>query len=231
MSRSASRSRRRNGAAWLALAWLAAAALARADDWQPVLSDDGVSVRERPAPGRTLPDFQGEVVIDADPYQILAVITDVPAQTTWMWQCVESRVLESGGDGVQVIHHRIKAHWPATDRDVVFRSIARVVEPGRRVSVRFSSESNAAAPPSSGLVRMPLLDGEFDVVALAPERSRVTYTVAADPGGLLPARFLSETVRQSPFDTLVGLRRRVAEMRGRYADVIARLRALQPPAR
>jgi len=42
---------------------------------------------------------------------------------------------------------------------------------------------------------------------------------------VLPATFLSETVRQSPVDTLVGLRRRVAETRGRYPDVIARWRA------
>jgi len=227
MSRSASRSRRSVGL-WLALAWLSAAATparAAGDDWHPVLHDDGVEVRERDVPGRSLPDFQGEEVIDADPYQILAVITDVPAQTTWMWQCAESSLLESDGDAVQVIHHRIKAHWPATDRDVVFRSVARVVEPGRELAVRFSSESNAAAPPVSGLVRMPLLEGEFDLVALGPERSRVTYTVAADPGGVLPATFLSETVRQSPVDTLVGLRRRVAETRGRYPDVIARWRA------
>jgi len=223
MSRSASRSRR-SPALWLALAWLAAPAVVRAADWRPVLADDGVAVRERDAPGRALPDFQGEVEIDADPYQVLAVILDAPAQTAWMWQCIESRVLASEGDAVQVVHHRIQARWPASDRDVVFRSVASVVDPGRRLSVRLTSESNAAAPPVSSLVRMPSLEAEFDLVAIAPDRTRVTYTVAADPGGMLPASFLSETVRQSPFDTLVGLRQRVAEMRGRYQDVIARWR-------
>ena len=41
----------------------------------------------------------------------------------------------------------------------------------------------------------------------------------------LPAAFVSAVVKESPFDTLVGLRRRVAETRGRYAEYIAGLRA------
>ena len=224
MSRSASRSRPSGACAALALAVCLLAGAARAGDWQPVLDTDGVAVRERAVAGRALPDFQGETAIDADPYQILAVILDAPAQTAWMWQCIESRVLARDGDAV-VVHHRIKAKWPATDRDVVFREVARVDEPGRRLSVRLTTEANSGAPPVSQLVRMPLLDALFELSALDATRTRVTYTVSADPGGMLPASFLKETVRQSPFDTLVGLRKRVAETLGRYDDVAARWRA------
>jgi hypothetical protein len=193
-----------------------------------VLQQDGVTVMERSAPGRALPLLRGEVEIDADPYEIAAVITDVPAQTDWMWQCSESRVLHGGPDGDELVYQRIHARWPATDRDVVFASGTRVLEPERRVAVRFHSLADPAAPPVDGLVRMARLDGEFEVSALAPGRSRVRYTLDADPGGMLPASFVRAVVKESPFDTLVGLRRRVGETRGRYAESIASLRAQQP---
>jgi hypothetical protein len=112
---------------------------------------------------------------------------------------------------------------------VVFTSEARVLEPEKRVSVRFRSTADPAAPPVDGLVRMPLLDGEFEIESLAPGRSRVRYTVDADPGGVLPVAFQRAVVRESPFDTLVGLRRRVRETRGRYAGFVAGLRARTPP--
>jgi hypothetical protein len=148
-----------------------------------------------------------------------------------MWQCRESRVLREESDSASLVYQVLDAHWPATDRDVVFRSKVQVVDVGRLLSVRFTTVESPLAPPVSGLVRMPLLDGEFELAAAGPTRTRVTYTVAADPGGILPASFLRETVRQSPFDTLVGLRRFVNETRGRYAAAVEKWRARPAAAR
>lgn len=220
MPRATSRSRSRSRlSAAAACAALVLAGAARADEWQELFRTDGVAVAERPAPERALPDFRGEVELPADAYEVLAVILDVPQQTEWMWQCRVSRVLRhEAGDGV-IVYQVLDAHWPATDRDVVFESVPRVVEPGHRLEVRFASRDDPAAPPVADLVRMPHLAGEFALEALDPSHTRVIYTVSADPGGALPATLLERTVRESPFDTLVGLRRRVAETRGRYSAV------------
>lgn len=227
-SRSCSRSLR-SAALALTLA-LASVAAHAGEEWRELFTEDGVTVSERAIAGRDLPDFRGEVEIAADAYEILAVILDVPEQTRWMWQCRESRVLAREGDSVTLVYQVLDAHWPARDRDVVFRGETRVVD-ARRVTVRFASRDDPGVPPVAGLVRMPRLDGEFELVVLDPTRTRVTYTVSADPGGALPLVFVRETVRQSPFDTLVGLRRRVAETRGRYADVAAIWRTRAAAAR
>lgn len=224
-SRSGSRSLRSARAAACALCVALFASAARGDgEWQPVFTEDSVSVSQRNAPGRPMPDFRGEVEIAADPYEVLAVILDVPAQSQWMWECRESRLLRDESDSVKLLYQVIDARWPATDRDVVLRGEADVLEPDHRISVRFQSVESPLAPPVAGLVRMRRLEGEFELVAVDPRRTRVTYTVAVDPGGLLPLAFLRETTSQSPFDTLVGLRRQVRETRGRYADVVSRWR-------
>jgi hypothetical protein len=190
-----------------------------------VLTRDGVAVSEHLVPGRALPEFRGETELDAELYEVLAVILDVPAQTGWMWQCRESRVLKSDGDGRVVFYQRLDAHWPADDRDVVLRGETQVLEPGRRTQTEFHAVAEPSTPPVAGLVRMPQLDGSFELEALGPARTRVVYTVLADPGGSLPMALIRGTVKESPFDTLTGLRRRVTETRGRYGEVAARWRA------
>jgi len=228
-SRSCSRSRAKS----LALALcLALSASARADEpWVELYRAEDVTVSERAAPPRALPDFRGEVELAADPYDVLAVILDVPGQTEWMWQCRVSRLLHRESDSVTVVYQQLDVQWPATDRDVVFRSVVRVLEPGKRLEVRFANRDDPAAPPVPELVRMPRLEGAFELAALDASHTRVTYTVSADPGGSLPTAILRQTVRESPFDTLVGLRRRVAETRGRYANVAADWRSRPADAR
>jgi hypothetical protein len=128
-------------------------------------------------------------------------------------------VLATLPDSSKLVYQVLDVRWPATDRDVVFNSAARVLAPDR-LSVRFASQSDPGTPPVPELVRMAHLEGEFLLSALDPTHTRVTYTVSADPGGSLPTVMLRQTVRESPFDTLVGLRRRVAETRGAYTDVV-----------
>jgi START domain-containing protein len=215
---------------FFAAAWLGSAP-ARADaGWADVYVEDGVQVRERAVPQHALPDFRGEVTLDAELYDVLAVILDIPQQTEWMWQCRLSHVLRREGDA-SVVYQVLDARWPATDRDVVFRSTPSVLVPGHSLAVRFASVEDPAVPPVPDLVRMPALSGEFLLEALDSAHSRVTYTVSADPGGALPVAFLRETVRQSPFDTLVGLRRRLGETRGRYAAVAGDWRSRGASAR
>jgi hypothetical protein len=175
-------------------------------------------VSERPVAGRALPDFRGEVELEADPYDVFAVILDVPAQTRWMWQCRESRVLAVESDSAKLVYQVLDLYWPAADRDVVLHTEARALAPGKLVA-SFVSRDDPATPPRADLVRMPHLVGEFALEARDATHTRVTYTVSADPGGSLPTVVVRRTVRESPFQTLVGLRRRVAETHDAYRAV------------
>jgi hypothetical protein len=205
-------------------ALLLASAAARASDddgWQPLVTQDGVSVRERGAPDRALPELEAEGEIDAGIFEVLAVITDVPNQTKWMPDCVEARFVRQDSPELGVIYNRTAEPWPVSDRDVVLRTEVLLLEPGTHAATRFANVEDAAAPPVDGVVRMPRLAGEYDLVALAPTRTKVTYRLDADPGGSLPAWVTTRFARNTPLQTLLGLRNQVHATRGRYAEFVA----------
>jgi hypothetical protein len=211
----------------LPLPWLAALSLlsgiALADEpYQPLVTQDGVSVFERTSPDRALPELRAQVEIDAGIYEVLAVIADVPNQTTWMHDCSEAKLVRQESETVLLIYNRTASPWPLSDRDVLLRSETTIVEPGQHVTVRFAATTDPEAPPIDGVVRMPHVSGLYDLVALSPTRTRLTYDLDADPGGSIPAWAAVRTARQTPLETMRGLRARVAATQGQYRDFVTR---------
>jgi hypothetical protein len=202
-------------------ALLIAAGVARAEDgWQPLLTQDGVGVEERSAPGRALPELRATVEIDAGIFEVLAVITDVPRQSEWMHDCEESRRIREVGPDVSLIYNRTGAPWPVSDRDVVLRTETKLLAPAQHAVVGFADTSDPATPPIDGIVRMPRLVGDYDLVSIGPSRTRVTYRLDIDPGGSLPVWAVTRTTRDTPLHTLLGLRRQVAATQGTYAGFV-----------
>jgi hypothetical protein len=199
-----------------ALAFCTGVALAD-DAFQPLVTQDGVSVSERTSPDRALPELRAMVEIDAGIYEVLAVIADVPNQTTWMHDCSEAKVVRQISETVLLIYNRTASPWPLSDRDVLLRSETTFVEPGQHVTVRFAATTDPAAPPIDGVVRRL-----YDLVALSPERTQLTYDLDADPGGSIPAWAAVRTARQTPLETMRGLRARVAATKGQYTEFITR---------
>ncbi len=203
-------------------ALLMCARAARADaDWQPLLTQDGVSVEERVTPDRTLPELRATVEIDAGVFEVMAVITDVPRQKEWLADCEESRLIRREADDVSLIYNRTGAPWPVSDRDVVLRTRLALVAPAQHATVGFANTTDPSTPPIDGIVRMPRLVGGYDLLAIAPTRTRVTYQLDIDPGGSLPAFAVTRTTRDTPLHTLLGLRKQVEATRGAYADFVS----------
>jgi hypothetical protein len=204
------------------------AGLARAESrWQPLVTQDGVSVEERSSPDRVLPELRATAEIDAGIFEVLAVIADVPRQIEWMHDCAESRRVRRVGSDASLIYNRTRARWPVSDRDVVVHSQTTLLEAMRHVAVRFANTTDPGTPPVDGVVRMPRLVGGYELVSLSPTTTRVMYTIDLEPGGSLPAWAAVRTARVTPLKTLLGLRRQVEATRGKYTEFVASWTARQ----
>lgn len=222
--------------AWALAIWMLAAAGARASDpnaasdWELVTEEDGVVVTQRAVPDREFPTFRGTTVIDATPYEILAVIQDVTRHTEWMENCIEARKLEEDGKGQRLGYNRTDLPWPLADRDAVILAQLTIREPDRSLLLEFAASEHPAAKPIRGVVRMPTTNGHYKLESHTPNQTQVEYQVDTDPGGHLPKWLVRRSTKYLPLRTLTGLRAQIEKTRGNYADFIRKLPAPKPPA-
>ncbi len=198
------------------------AASANDSGWKRVLSEDGINVAAREIPDNPNLEFRGVGVIQANIFQLLAIIDDSSRHCEWQANCIVSKVVKSVGEFERYIYHRVDSPWPVSDRDVVVHGTVEANIEARTVVSRFRAVQLAGHPPVSGVVRMPTLSGFYKFEALTDTSTRVTYQVVADTGGLLPAWLSNRAARKLPLGTLLGMRRQAKRMEGRYAAFHAR---------
>jgi hypothetical protein len=200
----------------------------RADEktapWEPVRDEDGIAVVSRTVATSPLREFRGNGRVEAPLAAVLAVIRDCPHRPEWMYQALESHVVEES-DRRQVSYTLNSAPWPATDRDIVVQSDISVDSALHILFVDFHEVTDPRAPPQKGAVRMPLVRGHWALHPVDHGRATmVEYQVHADPGGSVPSWVINRVSKKLPWETIQGLRRQTA--RRRYPEYEARFAAV-----
>ena len=167
--------------------------------------------------------------MDLDLLEVAAVLVDVPRRREWVSHLAESRLLEGDPRGRQVVYNRYALPWPARDRDAVIASEVDLDEAGGRIHVRFRTTTSPAAPPRPDCVRVPLSEGDFTLANTGHGSTAVTYTVALEPGGWLPAWLVRLFVRDAPLHTLRAFKAQVLKTWGQYEAFLAPYRARRSP--
>jgi hypothetical protein len=188
--------------------------------WEVVRQEDGIVTESWRPEGRTLPIFRGSAVVEANIYQLLAILQDIDHHCLWMHGCHTARLVGREGDFSYVLYNRANAPWPVSDRDVVMRALIEIKPKSHTVLIRFTNITHPGAPSVEGVVRMPRLAGFYKLTALSESRTRVTYQVDADPAGDLPAWVAEMVVEDMPFNTLSNLRKRARKTKGDYTSFI-----------
>lgn len=199
-------------------------ATARADEagWERDTTEAGIVVSTRSEAGRGLPVFKGVGVVDANLYEVLAVLDDIGHFTEWLASCSDARLIKKIGEFERLEYNRTGAPWPVSDRDVVLRSTVEASTEKREVWARFQSVTLPGRGPIDGVVRMPRLRGFYHMQAIDEGHTRVTYQIDADPGGMLPDWLVKQTSRRLPIDTIVGLRKQTRKTKGKYEAFVQR---------
>jgi hypothetical protein len=194
-----------------------------AKGWEVIDRDDGIVVSVKEVQGRSLPIFRGRGIVKGYILDVLAVLSDSAARSTWVKPCMEAKSLKVIDEFNRVVYDRTDAPWPVSDRDVVVRSKVQIDHENGVVHVGFQSDPTTPYPIPDGVVRMTRLRGFYHLVVKGPERTEVTYQIDTDPGGMLPDWVIRLASRGIPRDTLSGLREQVAKTRasGIYRELIA----------
>jgi len=205
-------------------AWVAVGAFpgfTQASDWEVIAEKDGIVVSRRAVEGRSFPQLRAVGEVPGTPYEVLAVLLDVPAHVRWLPDCVESKSLRTLDAWRNVVYTRTDAPWPVLDREAIVENEVIFLDPPSKLKVTFEAIAAPDVARVRGTVRMKSVNGFYLIEAIDARRSLVHYEIDADPAGVLPAWLIMMQSTRNPYQTVVGLRRRLNETRGQYRAQIA----------
>lgn len=193
-----------------------------ASDWEIILDRDGIIVSRRSVEGQDLPQLRAVGEVPGTPYEVLAVLLDVQQYVAWSPDCAEARIVHRLSQWRSRAYTRIHTPWPLADREVVVENDVFFIDPPTKLKVTFQSVAAPEVESKRRVIRMPRVTGFYSIEATGDGLSRVHYELDADPGGNLPALFISMQSSRNPFRTLTGIRRQLERTRGQYDQQIER---------
>jgi hypothetical protein len=166
------------------------------EGWKLAGQPAGIAIYNRPHPGSPLKEFCAIGEIDAPTRTVNAVIDDFENFPRFMPYTTECRLVKREGDAI-VGYQRLSPKICA-DRDYTLRvwnkSWPAAAGP---VFANWWSPANELGPPEKpGVVRVKVCDGSWLLEPEAANKTRATYSVYTDTGGLIPA-FLANRVSQT----------------------------------
>lgn len=218
------------GAASGALAVVGSPSIAFAGGkWVTITKEAGITVTNRREKDRQFPTFRGTGRVKHNIFDVFATISDANRNKEWMHQCVGSKLLKQVDDKTRIIYNRTDAPWPVKDRDVTLRAKLNIITPQKEIKIRFRAIKTGLMGEVKDVVRMPVLEGHWYLVAMGEDKTLVEYQVNADPAGELPDWLVEQVSKDLPLHTLRNLRKQVSKTKaaGDYTEFIAKWKARQ----
>ena len=178
-------------------------------EWKFISDKDGVALHRRQRPLSYESKAVGE--IDASTDLVHAVLDDAESYSSFMPYIAECRVLKRE-DRTIVTYQRISAPM-ASDRDYTVRvqTTVKKTETGTSYFSHWETDNAAGPPEKRGVIRVTLCEGSWLLEPAGPNKTRATYTIYTDSGGMIP-KFIKESGSQ------IGIRKLFAAIRKQVRD-------------
>jgi hypothetical protein len=169
---------------------------------------------------QALPRYKAEGLIDANIFDLLAVLADVGRRPQWVRNLVEIRWLAGDVESLVTFYEQYYLPWPCNNRDSVVESTITKDNKRLTVSVDFHEVVRPDAPVRSGVTRMPAVRGSLFFQYVDKGHSYARLVMSIDVGGQLPGWAVKHYVREAPVMTMEGLAAQVKRTRGLYRDFV-----------
>ncbi len=200
---------------------------ASATEWELARDRNGVKVWTREEPGFPISAFKAVTVVDSSLSGLVSLILDTDSVSQWAYRVLRIEVLSRDDAAATfIIRTETDFPWPLSNRDVVLAGQVSQDEKSRIVTVRSRSTPLGQYPPHPDFVRMPEMIGDWIFRPLGHGKVEVTMIGRANPAGNIPFGVVSLIIHETPYQTLIGLRKIIGQERYQRAR-LSQIRELQ----
>lgn len=185
-----------------------------AADWELALDRHEIRVWTRVIPDYPIREIRAETTVKSTLNGLVALLMDTDKAASWIYRTDRIDLLKrDDASGSFLIHVMTDFPWPLTDRDAVVDGRITQDAGSGIISVSSRAVFANAYPPAKDFVRMPDMEGTWIFQPLDQGQVKVVMTMRANPGGNIPAAVINLIIHETPYRTLRGLRKVIAEAR------------------
>jgi Polyketide cyclase / dehydrase and lipid transport len=170
--------------------------ISSSDGWKLAAQSQGVAIYSRLRPGSALKEFKAIGEIAAPTHVVHGVIDDLENYPSFMPYTAECRVMKRGKNFI-LTYQRLSPKICA-DRDYTLRIRKKswpAAEGGQIYLSWWRTLNSVGQEERVGVVRVDVCDGAWLLEPDGANKTRATYSVYTDTGGLIPA-FLANHASQ-----------------------------------
>ena len=173
------------------------------------LQKDWLKIFTCPVPTSDFLSFVGIATIDAPQHAVLSLLYDVDVATEWVWKTKEMKVIkELSEDEGRIVYQLVSAPWPVSDREIITLSQGYLDPDTSEVYIKLECMADYL-PLNDKYVRVPQLEGAWNIIPLSANQCRVVFRLHIEPGGEIPSWLANIAVIDTPYHTLTNLREMV----------------------
>jgi len=207
----------------IALLTIAVSAEANESDgeppWHLERDKQGVQIFTRSVDGSPYDEVKGVTLVTAKLSSLVALIRDTRACSDWADLCKESRLHESISATEHYVYTLNDLPWPVANRDVLAHVIWQQNPENLQVTMR-SQATTGLLEKNKGVVRLTQAKASWVFKPLGDGQVEVTTMAHVNPGGPLPGWMTNLFLLDSPFNTLVKLKKAVNQPKYEQANVV-----------
>eukprot|EP00002_Diphylleia_rotans_P030113 TRINITY_DN6171_c1_g1_i3.p1 TRINITY_DN6171_c1_g1~~TRINITY_DN6171_c1_g1_i3.p1 ORF type:complete len:1024 (+),score=176.13 TRINITY_DN6171_c1_g1_i3:140-3073(+) len=160
--------------------------------------DNVVIYRKNAALGGVSP-FKGVGVINAPPYDVFRLVTNIVRRREWDPMYKEGAVVEVLDENHRILYISFEAQLLTWPRDFCVIEARRIDTQKNQYHIAFLSTSHPSAPEFSGYVRGEVLYGGYKIEAGPnPGQTSFCYCLALNPRGWIPVSVSNSVISKQP---------------------------------
>lgn len=171
-------------------------------DWELVKSKNDIYIYKRGLEGSPLKELKVVSNFQSSLSGFVSFVKDVPAQTSYMYNCSHSKVLQEINDKELIFYQQIKAPWPFSDRDGIYHQVIEQNSNTRVVTIRCNALGDFL-PVSKNFIRVTKMNSSWTIKPNQNGTVSAEYIFFGDPGGTLPIWLINMFIAEAPYKTQV----------------------------
>ncbi len=175
-------------------------------DWTLKKDKDGIKIYTRSVADSQLKEYKAITLVKTDINSAKTLILDFASYPEWQHNCSTAKLVKKSSDHELYSYVITDAPWPVSDREVVVRT--DISEQNGVITMKMTAIDDLVGK-SKSMVRIPAMTGFWQLTDKGNGTVEIMQQVHADPGGSIPDWLANSAVVDTPFKTLLNMKKRL----------------------